>query len=116
MKTFTLALLVLLTASLALSQTTETRAWNRTITAAWDSAYVLTPIVGSVIDISNTSTTDTLIYFFGRNKADSTTSAMFRLYPGYSKRFTITVPGSRFKACFRKSSGSDIVSNLEQLP
>jgi hypothetical protein len=116
MKTFTIVVLVLLAVSLSTGQTTDARSWNKSITAAWDSSYTYVSSGPALWDISNESTTDTLIYFFGRTKADSSTSAMFRLYPGWSKQIRIPQAGDRWRACFRKSSSAAIISNLEQLP
>ena len=116
MRTLLLAALVLFACSLTWPQAREARSYNYTVTGVWDSAYVLTTWGPAEWDITNVSTTDTLIYFFGRTKADSLTSAKYRLYPGYSKHIVIPFAGANWTACFRKSSGAALLSNLEQLP
>lgn len=116
MRTVILILAVLLFGGVAFAQHPDMRFKETSVTGAWDSAYVLVAFGGLKVNILNLSSADTLKYFFGKTKADSTTATVYKLYPGKDVAIEIPVAGDNFRCLFRRSTNAAALSAIEQTP
>lgn len=93
------------------------RSVRKNITSAWDSAYVLVGYGPMKIDLYNWSSSDTIRYFFGGSKADSTTAIMYWLFPLQGTRIEIPMAGYSFKCLFRRLTAAGTAeTQIEQWP
>jgi hypothetical protein len=82
----------------------------------WDSTNIYQQYGTMEVYIANHTSGDTLIYFFGASKADSATSAMFRLLPSDYREMDIKRAGANWKAVFRKAAKDSVYTTFEKYP